>query len=176
MPEPSWLDFVWFYKDKVQFLFYGLLFLYCLVRKAAAPETILSGVLFAMLAGDKIHHFVLDGSIIWREANIGHVAIDLLVMACTFTVALHANRVYPLWIAGAQIISLFGHAYRLGLREINTFAYDVMAVTPSYVQFLAISMGIACHMSRRRRLGSYPSWRRSLRPTQERAGTTSPGG
>ncbi|WP_232493756.1 hypothetical protein [Novosphingobium kaempferiae] len=175
MPEQSWLEFLWYHKDKAQFVVYALLFIYCL-RRAAAPERILSGVLFTMLVVDKLHHFALGGSFLVRHTNIGHLAIDVLVMACTFTIALHANRVYPLWIAGAQIIALFGHLYRFTLEEINRFAYDVMSITPSYIQFVAMSLGVAYHMSRHRKLGSYPSWRRSWPPMPVPQARTSQGG
>ncbi|WP_404480769.1 hypothetical protein [Novosphingobium sp. BL-52-GroH] len=175
MPEAFWSAFFWSWKGEAQFAAYALLFCLCLAR-GAAPERILSGVLLAMPAVDRLHHAVVGGSIVWRHADLGHVAIDAVVMACTFVVALHANRVYPLWIAGAQIISVFGHAYRLGLEEINRNAYDTMAVTPSYIQLVAMIAGIAFHMSRRRRLGSYPSWRRSSSLTQAHAAGTSPVG
>lgn len=175
MPEHSWLEILWFHKDKIQLAVYALLFLYCLARRMPAPECILSGVLFGMGAIDKLHHLALGGSIIWRHANVGHLCIDVLAMACMYVVALHANRIYPLWIAGAQIIAMFGHFYRLALEEINTFAYDAMAVTPSYIQFVAMLLGVACHMSRRRRLGRYPSWRRSLFPMPETPQKALPG-
>lgn len=176
MPDLSWLAALWFYKDKVQLAVYVLLFLYCLARRLPAPECILSGALAGMGVVDKLHHFALGGSIIWRHANIGHLCIDTLAMACMFVVALNANRVYPLWIAGAQIIAMFGHFYRLMLEEINRFAYDVMAVTPSYIQFVAMLVGVAFHMSRRRKRGSYPSWRQSLPPTPATSPQILPGG
>ncbi|MFT4054760.1 MAG: hypothetical protein QM681_09655 [Novosphingobium sp.] len=161
MPDQSWLEFAWSNKDSAQFAIYALLFLYCLVRKLPAPECILSGLLVAMGTIDRAYHFAADGSIFWHQTNLGHLFIDVLAMGCAFAVALHANRVYPLWIAGAQIIAMFGHIYRLLLTEINAFAYAVMSITPSYIQLVAIVLGIVSHMSRRKRLGSYPSWRRS---------------
>ncbi|WP_059150480.1 hypothetical protein [Novosphingobium barchaimii] len=173
MLELSWSSILWAIKDEVQFAAYLVLFLYSMVR-GAAPERLLSGVLFAMLAFDKIHHALLGGSILWHHANLGHFVIDLLVMACTFVIALHANRVYPLWVAGVEIISVFGHIYRLGLEEINRFAYDMMVVMPSYIQLVAMTLGILFHTSRRRRLGSYPSWRHSWRPMPPAGASISP--
>lgn len=174
MPEQSWLGILWAQKDEAQFVAYALLFLWSLVR-GAAPERILASTLFTMLVVDKLHHFALGGSFLVRHTNVGHVAIDIGVMACTFVVALHANRVYALWIAGAQIVALFGHLYRFALEEINTFAYDMMAVTPSYIQLVAMTLGLAFHMSRRRKLGSYRSWRRSLPLTPASRPTISQG-
>ena len=166
---------MWLLKGEMQFAIFGILFLYCRIR-GAAPERLLSGLLFGMFALDRVHHLILGGSIIWRHANMGHVAIDMLVMACTFVIALHANRVYPLWIAAAQIIAMLGHGYRMALEEINGFAYDMMAVTPSYIQLAAMILGIRFHISRRRRLGSYPSWRRPSLPVPGDGEKTLPAG
>ncbi|MGF7153345.1 hypothetical protein [Novosphingobium gossypii] len=167
MPDLSWLAILWVHKDKIQLAVYVLLFLYCLVRRLPQPECICSGLLAGMGVVDKLHHLALGGSFIWRHTNIGHLFIDAVAMACMFVVALQANRVYPLWIAGAQIIAMFGHFYRLALEEINRFAYDVMAITPSYIQFVAIVLGVVCHMSRRRKLGNYASWRRFWPPAPD---------
>lgn len=175
MPEPSWSSFLWTARVDAQFAAYAMLFLLCQFR-GGAPERQLSAVLFAMLVFDKIHHWLLGGSIMWHHANVGHIGVDLLVMPCVFVIALHANRVYPLWIAGAEIISVLGHVYRLSLTEINRFAYDMMVVMPSYIQLVAMTLGIAFHMSRRRRLGSYPSWRCSSPLTPAAGPKTLPAG
>ncbi|PNU05337.1 hypothetical protein [Novosphingobium guangzhouense] len=167
MPEHSWMEMVWFYKDKIQLACFALLFLFCLVRRLPAPECILAGLLFAMGPVDRLYHLAVGGAVLWHRANLGHLCIDALAMGCFFVIALKANRVYPLWIAGAQIIAMSGHFYRLALTEINTFAYDVMAITPSYIQLVALLLGVVFHMSRRKRLGSYPSWRIYSPPTQE---------
>jgi hypothetical protein len=174
MPDPSWPRFLWSLKDEVEFSAYALLFLHSLVR-GAGPERILASLLLGMFVIDPIYHRVVGGSMFWYHADLGHVVIDTVVMAVTFAVALGANRVYPLWIAGAQIVAISGHLYRLTLEEINKFAYDAMTVTPSYIQLVALMVGIAFHTSRRRRLGSYPSWRRSSPPMPVDAARTSPG-
>lgn len=174
MPDLSWTSHFWSLTDGAELAAYVAVFFYCLWR-GAAPERLLAGVLCGMLVIDPIHHHLVGGSIRWLGADIGHMAVDSVVMACAFFIALHANRVYPLWIAGAQIIAIFGHTYRLSLGEIDRFAYDVMTVTPSYIQLVAMIAGIACHTSRRRRVGSYPSWRRSSFLAQDRVARTSPG-
>jgi hypothetical protein len=172
MPEQSWFGLVWSLKDEAQLVAFAALFAFCLVRKAGAPECILAGVLFAMSPVDKLYHLLVPHSILWRHANLGHLAIDTTVLACTIAVALYANRVYPLWIGGAQIIAWSAHLYRMALSEINTFAYDMMVVMPSYIQLVALTLGVWFHMSRRRRLGNYPSWRRSSPPMRVPAART----
>lgn len=158
------LEWLWAVKPQLQYGYAALLFLVALCR-GAAPERLLATVLVAMLVVDQIYHLAVGGSIQWRQANLGHLAIDLAVLAAIFAVALHANRIYPLWIGASQIIAVLAHLYRLSLTEINRFAYDMMSVMPSYIQLTALTLGLSFHMSRRRRLGSYRSWRGSWSPT-----------
>lgn len=161
MPDVPWGVLFWHLKSHVQVICFALLFLYSLAGRAAAPERILSGVLCAMFVVDRLYHEVSPEPIVWRHTDLMHLCIDTVVLACTLAVALHANRVYPLWIGAAQIIAVSGHAYRVSMMEINRFAYDMMVMMPSYVQLVAMALGLAFHTWRRRRRGSYPSWRRS---------------
>lgn len=156
-------EWLWAARPYAQYA-YGALLLLAALSRGAAPERILAATLAGMLGVDQLHHALLGGSILWREANLGHIVIDCAVFAVVMPVALRANRVYPLWIGAAQMIALLAHAYRLSLTEINRFAYDVMAVIPSYIQLSAMTLGLAFHMWRRKKLGSYPSWRSSLPP------------
>jgi hypothetical protein len=173
MPDPSWPLVLWHAKSHIQAACYALLFTLSLYRKAAAPERILSGLLCAMVVTDRLYHAISPVAIVWRNTDLVHMGIDAAMLACTCVVALHANRVYPLWIGGAQIIAMSGHVYRLMLTQIHEFAYDMMVMMPSYVQLVAMALGLAFHMSRRRKLGTYPSWRRSSSPTPAAAARTS---
>ncbi|MCT2399332.1 hypothetical protein [Novosphingobium mangrovi (ex Huang et al. 2023)] len=157
------LEWLWAARPFLQYGYAALLLLAAL-SWGAAPERILAFVLGAMLAVDQLYHFVVGGSILWRHADVGHMVIDCVVFATVLPVALRANRVYPLWIGGAQIIALMAHVYRFSLTEIDRTAYDMMAVMPSYIQLTAMTAGLAFHMWRRNRLGSYPSWRDSYTP------------
>lgn len=174
MPEQSWAAYLWVHKDKLQLVVFIALFVVSLRRSAGAPERVLAAILLAIPASDRLYHLVAGGSVLWRRADIGHLVIDACALAAMFFVALHANRVYPLWIAAAQIIAILGHLYRMGLTEINRFAYDMMAIMPSYIQIVAMILGLAFHWSRRRKRGSYPSWRRSSFLTRGRAAKALP--
>ncbi|HKT86694.1 MAG TPA: hypothetical protein VJQ77_11495 [Novosphingobium sp.] len=140
--------------------FYFFLFLLSLA-KGAAPERICAGILLIIPFIDQLHHQALGGSIIYREVDLGHMLIDVLVFCSLLTVALHANRVYPLWLGAAQIIAVITHFYRMSLPDIDQFAYQEMQVMSAYIQIAAITLGLWCHVARRKRHGSYPSWRRT---------------
>lgn len=157
------LDWFWAWKSDLQHLYVFILFLAAL-RWGAAPERIFASSFAAEAVVHPVYHMLALGSISWHHLDLGHLAIDCVFFAIFIPVALRANRVYPLWIGGAQIIAMSAHVYRFSLTEINRFAYDMMSVTPSYIQLMALSLGLAYHMSRRRRLGSYPSWRSSFFP------------
>lgn len=158
-------EWLWAVRPYAQYA-YGALLLLAALHRGAAPERILAATLAGMLGVDQLHHALVGGSILWRNANMGHIVIDCAVFAVVVPVALQANRVYPLWIGAAQIIALLAHAYRLSLTEINRFAYDMMAVIPSYIQLAAMTLGLGFHMWRRRKPGSYPSWRSSSGPAR----------
>lgn len=161
MPELLWSN-----KFLLQHAILAALFILAMA-KGAAPERICAGILVAMPIVDQIHHVAVGGSVYYRDVDIGHLAIDVLVFCALLPVALQANRVYPLWIGGTQIIALTAHVYRMSIVEIDRIAYDVMQVMPSYIQLVAMSLGLAFHASRRKRLGSYQSWRRSFGLTPE---------
>lgn len=136
------------------------LFLLALVC-GAAPERILAGMAVAALLVHRLYHILL-GTVLVHGADLGHLAVDIAWLAGIFAVALRANRVYPLWIGGMQIVAVMAHVYRLCLSEITSFACDLMSTMPSYFQLLALALGLTCHVLRRKRLGSYPSWRSSF--------------
>lgn len=157
------LELLWNNKFYVQYGLYAFFFFLALT-KGAAPERLCAGILLAIPIVDQLHHLAIGGSVLYRKVDLGHMAIDSLVFCALLPIALRANRFYPLWIEGAQIISIIAHLYRMAIAEIDRIAYDVMQIMPSYIQLLAMALGLAFHVSRRKSLGSYPSWRRSFAP------------
>lgn len=152
------------------YLQYGVYLLLFLVawRRGDAPERILAGIMLGMVVVDRIYHLGRGSDLlVYYGVDVVHLAIDMSSLLGIGYVALHANRVYPLWIGGAQIIAFSSHFYRLGIVDIHTTAYQVMAIIPSYVQLLAMGLGLIFHARRRRRRGSYPSWRKSSAPSSE---------
>lgn len=86
---------------------------------------------------------------------------DSIALAACMAIALRANRIYPLWVAGAQLIVVTAHVLRLLTADIAPQAYAILVLVPWQLQALIILGGIACHAARERRLGPSPSWRRS---------------
>jgi hypothetical protein len=83
-----------------------------------------------------------------------------LVAAIIFTaIALKANRNYPLWIAGFQLVALGTHLAKLVGDEISSLALTILITGPSYCQLLLLIAGFVRHVRRERRYGHYRAWR-----------------
>lgn len=101
------------------------------------------------------------GSPIFGPAAWIYVAIDLFAGLGFIVVALQANRNYPLWVAGFQLVALGAHMVR-GLTEaVSPIAWAILVSGPSYCQLLLIAAGFARHVGRERRFGPYRGWRGS---------------
>lgn len=152
---------LWYGKDEAQRIVYVLLFLYAILR-GDRPEQVLAGLVLGGAVVDDLYHYFVNGSVRWRQAEVGHVVLDAFMLFAVCRVAVEANRFYPLWIGAAQIIAVLAHVYRIGLERIDLIAYNIMSMLPSYIQIVALMAGLAGHRSRVRRLGNYPSWRSSF--------------
>lgn len=128
--------------------------------RGAAPERWLIGVFIATMILPFYGARWLDiGNLAFGPYSWAYVGIDLLATAGFVAIALNANRNYPLWVAGFQLVSVGAHAVR-GLADmVSPFAYMVLAVGPSYCQLLLIGAGFIRHRQRERRFGSYREWR-----------------
>jgi len=155
------LRMLWSGKDEIQHIVYVLLFVWAL-RRGGKVEQVSAGLLLAMPVCDDLYHYFANGSLRWHNADMGHLVVDCVMLAATGVLALQANRIYPLWIGAAQIISVLAHLYRLLIVQIDRVVYDIMSMLPSYIQLVALVIGLLCHVSRHRKLGSYPSWRSSF--------------
>lgn len=162
MAELLWQSRVW-----LQYSACALLFLLSL-RRGAMPERILSSLFVAMPVADALYHLASHGALYFGTINVGHFVIDALAFVIAFAVALYANRIYPLWIAGVQLIALLSHFYKLVLGDFDLLAYQIMQTIPSYLQIAVLACGVMAHILRHRKTGNYPSWRTSFAPMRDR--------
>ncbi len=90
---------------------------------------------------------------------------DIVAGAFWIGIALYANRNYTLWIAGIQVLAMFGHLSR-GLSELmSPIAYAIMTAGPGWMQLILLGIGLIRHIRRKRKYGKYRDWRTS-RSTQ----------
>lgn len=129
-------------------------------RYGAAPERWLIGLFIATMVVP-FHLFrLLDmGPVAFSPYAWIYVALDVVATIGFIVIAVNANRNYPLWIAGFQLVALGAHAVR-GLGDaVSPIAYVILASGPSYCQLLLILGGFLRHVRRERRFGRYRDWR-----------------
>jgi hypothetical protein len=90
------------------------------------------------------------------------VATDLIAAAGFILIAVYANRNYPLWVAGFQVVAVSAHAVKGLIDTVTPLAYLILAIGPSYCQILLIFAGFVRHVMRQRRFGHYRAWRSPL--------------
>jgi hypothetical protein len=129
--------------------------------RGAGPERWLAGTFVMMFALDRLYHFQFGPGQIFLGANLGHILIDGAATAVFVWIALSANRVYPLWLAGFQLMSTVSHVVRAISPAIADNAYTMLMIFPSYLQTAAFGLGLSMHILRKKKYGPYRSWRDS---------------
>lgn len=105
--------------------------------------------------------FTTVGSVVLGENGYVYVVIDTLAFVAFVAIALQSNRNYPLWIAGFQLVALAAYAVRGLVDAVSPLAFAIMVMTPSYYQLALMAAGLALHIRREKRFGSYRDWRMS---------------
>ena len=138
----------------------ALVFLFALAR-GGAPERWVAGTAVGMVVADRLLHLVVPAD--FTTIDMGHLAIDAAAWVILFAIALRARRVWPLWVASLQTITLMAHVAR-GL-DISMLpqVYGAMQVAASYPLLVLVAVGTWNHQRRISRNGSDPPWRSSFR-------------
>jgi hypothetical protein len=128
------------------------------VRLGGTPERLAAAIMAAWLLSDWVYH-QLFGPSGFATVDPVHVVLDGAALLALSTLALRANRMWPLWAAAAQLICVSGHVAASiepgGMRR----AYWAMTQIPQYIQLIALVLGAVAHARRQRRVGQYRSWR-----------------
>ncbi|WP_279351918.1 hypothetical protein [Erythrobacter litoralis] len=142
-------------------------------RRGAAPERATALVLLGMTIITWIYRLLQFSSLPdtfmggFFETNAVYVAIDSVALTSLIFIAIQANRGYPIWIAGFQITATMMHFVNEIAKAQAPFAYALLNVLPFYFMMGSQAWGLIAHMRRVKRLGSYPSWRKSFDPSRE---------
>ncbi|WP_158586754.1 hypothetical protein [Aurantiacibacter zhengii] len=146
------------YRAYVQYLIIFSLTAYAFAR-GDGPEKEAGAILSGMVAMDVVYHLLFPDAGVYQEIDPGHFLIDLCVLILLGRLAVRANRVYPIWMLAAQIISMSMHLNRELSSAIEPIAYLVLTRIPSYLQLLAFGAGLWAHHKRIMKYGTYRSWR-----------------
>lgn len=152
------VDYLVQYKGNVQQVVV-VLFLMVALLQGRAPERLICAVFAAWIPFDICYHMLAGGSIMLRTVNVGHFLLDTVLLVDFVVIALYANRLYPLWIAGAQLVAIFAHLLSLLPTHSVRFAYDMMALAPSYIQLTTLGLGLASQILREHQGNDVRDWR-----------------
>lgn len=146
-------------------LFIGIA-IYAYLR-GEAPERFTSLTFVGAIVLDQMHHALLPGGRNYEQVESVHLLIDSLMFVALAYVAMRANRIYPLWLLAAQIISTAMHLERGIVAEMHPFAYWILTRAPSYLQMIVLIVGILAHRRRVRRGIHVKPWRQNSKRSLE---------
>jgi hypothetical protein len=135
-----------------------LIFGFSLLR-GSTPERVLAGALLAKPAAYQISEHVFSTSFHLGGVELVPMLLDVMLLGVIGATALHANRMYPLWLGGVQIIAVASHLVPAALVDPVTTANIIMERTSFGIQLVIMVLGLYHHMARERRLGRrYAQW------------------
>ena len=126
--------------------------------RGAGPERWSAAVFIGMFVLDRIYHFILGRGAQYGTMDIGHFCIDLIATIAFVTIALRANRIYPLCLSALQVIAIISHVIRAISPAIAGGAYSILMIVPSYLQTAVFGTGLYLHLRRVQKFPHYPSW------------------
>ena len=85
--------------------------------------------------------------------------IDVIAAGLFVVIAIHANRNYPLWIAGFQVVALVAFVVQAMVDAVSPLAAAILIIGPSYAILVVLAAGFVRHRLRQRRFGAYREWR-----------------
>ena len=129
-------------------------------RWGGAPERWLSSAfLVTMVLPIYLLQWLFPARLIDDPTFVYRMMLDVAAAGIFIGIALRANRNYPLWIAGFQLVALGAYLVKAVAPVVSPLALVILIVGPSYCQLLLLVIGFARHMRRERRFGPYRAWR-----------------
>jgi hypothetical protein len=127
-------------------------------RRGGPPERFAATAIVIWILTDAMYHLAFGPSG-FDSVDPFHLVLDGAQLVAILWLALHANRMWPLWAAAAQLICVSAHLVAFiepgGMR----LAYWAMTQMPQYIQLVALLLGALAHTRRLQRIGPYRSWR-----------------
>ena len=127
--------------------------------KGGGPERLCAGTMFGMVAAEFVFHAIAGPEESFHSFDLWHFTLDSLGLVAFVTVALQANRFYPLVLASAQLVAFTSHIVRALVEPVSSLSYFLLYNMPFWFQLLILAMGIIRHGQRVSRHGPYRDWR-----------------
>lgn len=84
--------------------------------------------------------------------------IDVVMLVAILAIALKADRLWPMLVAGLQLDIVMVHALKAIDADVMRSIYAIMMTVWAYPQLILLVIGIARHRTRLRKLGYDRSW------------------
>lgn len=132
------------------------------------PEKAVALVWVVLFKGaDNLYHFAIDQAYQLSSVDLFHAANDVAAAVAFIWIALNANRMYTLWIAAFQLVSVTAHVARDLAETVTPIAYAVMAIGPSWAMLIAMIAGLVGHWRRTKDHGEHRDWRWPMLPDRD---------
>lgn len=137
--------------------FNAILLFACLfaARCGGAPEKIAAALL---LSADVASVFSGANASGYRSVEWGVFAVDCVLLAAMFALALHANRYWPLWITSLQFVTIWSHLAFATSSYRMPWAYAVASQIWSFPIVIILAWAVQRHRLRRQRYTVDPPW------------------
>ncbi|MBU7580537.1 MAG: hypothetical protein KAF27_08700 [Porphyrobacter sp.] len=156
---PELLDFLNAYRAPAQHIA-SLLLLAMAWRWGGGPERWLTTTFVGtMVLPVYLTRWLTDAPLGVSPFSGYYTMIDVVAAGLFVGVALNANRNYPLWVAGFQIVALGAHMVHAIPNSASPLGIAILVIGPSYCQLLLLGTGFIRHVQRQRRFGPYREWR-----------------
>jgi hypothetical protein len=143
----------------IQSLIYDILLVACwayAMLKGGAPERIGASIL---LAGSALTFVMVTGPARrFASMEIGILLVDVAALLAFLVLALRAERYWPLWITGLQLIGTAGHVVKLVEPDVIRWAYAFVLAFWAYPMMLLLAVGTWLHQRRLALHGADRSW------------------
>jgi hypothetical protein len=94
----------------------------------------------------------------FNTVDVAAVVVDTVGVIGFGALAVHAKRVWPIWAASLQVLSIASHFAREVDPEVEPVAYFILRSGPTFLVLLVLLLGTILHQRRLRRLGNDPAW------------------
>jgi len=140
---------------QLYFVLLDFCWLYTLL-KGGPPERLGSSIL---ALGSAVTVAALSSpAMVYMSVESGVFLVDVACAVAFVALALWANRYWPLWIAGLQLLGVSAHAVKLAYPDVIPRAYAFVTVFWSYPMLFILVMGTFRHQQRLAKFGVDRSW------------------
>lgn len=118
------------------------------LRKGGKPERQIALILFGMLAANTLYGLIVGWWSDYDQIPWYRVVLDCIGFGLILTVALRADRWWPLWVSGVQLLSVLAHLLRALDADLHPLVYAVMERWPYWMAIGLTGLGTYLHASR----------------------------